>query len=173
MTISTDATAIDDPPDAMGAQPANAILDQMADVAGAMFALLVLHAPDGLSPQGGPPPADPSLVLPDSPLVPAAPAAAPLEKPSLVVPPALATPAALAIPTVTLEPEPAPEPEPIVLPMPPSIAMPTSLPMPDLPAGVITEEVLAQAEAEIPVPAPRVEGPRSMALLTEIGFLDD
>jgi hypothetical protein len=139
-------------PTTLDAESAQELWNQMAEVAGAMFSLLLLQAPGTPVQQDTPrttvaaPAGSPAAVLE----APTASIALPRTPVLLTVP--------VPVPDVDLAPVPAPP--------PPSIAMPSSIPMPDP-----VEEPTAVAESEIPAIASEI--PRTMAMLSEIGFLDD
>ena len=162
MTASTDLTA-------SGAGratsslsvPAQEMADQMADVAGAMFALLLLRAPDLPAHKDV---AHPLAVEPAGLAVALEEPLAPVLVPSV---PALA----VAIAALDLDMDTSP-----ALAASISIAMPTSsLPMPELIAQIepeaVHEETSPAFDRAIPLtastPAP------TMAMLSEIGFLDE
>lgn len=159
MTASTDLTAsgagLATSP---GAGSAQEMASQMADVAAAMFAFLLLRAPaapvDHDVPHATPVEHTDVAVVMEAPAV-------PVLTPSV---PALA----VAIASLDLDPSPLPA-------AVPSIAMPTSLPMPDLLPQLAVEptqgETPSAPDLAIPViastPAP------TMAMLNEIEFLDE
>jgi hypothetical protein len=165
VTASTDLTASSADPVVGSADegPAQEMADQMADVAGAMFALLLLQAPE-------------QPVHPEVPHPPAAePAAAPV---ALATPPVSVAMPPVQVPTVAtavLDGGLTPVGAAI-----PSIAMPASLPMPDLVPQLELEQVDQGApsapDVVIPViaamPAPTMPSP-TMAMLSEIEFLDE
>ena len=148
MTASTtnpDQTDEPGQPSTMGAESARGIGHQMADVAGAMFGLLLLQRPE----------AHQDIPRPETPPQPPAESSPPT---------AIALPE-VALPAVELPPQ---EPAAATQPAPHSIALPASIPMPDLPP-----DIEPTTGGGLPVPVTVPEAPRSMALLSEIGFLDD
>lgn len=130
-----------------------AMASQMADVAGAMFSLLTLGSPvhEGTPASAVAEPADTTAVLPA--------AAEPSQASALPVP----------VPVLDVEPAPAPMPAPA--PAIASIPMPASVPMlDDVPEPVAPEAPPGhEPEHAIATLAP----PPNMAMLSEIGFLDD
>jgi hypothetical protein len=160
VTASTDLTATGAGPAAssLDADSAQEMADQMADLAGAMFALLLLRAPDmPVDPDAHDAPAVEPVALPVVPEEPAIPVLVPS------VP-------ALAVALAELDLDTAPVPAGI-----PSLAMATSLPMPDsLPqhqAKLVSEEAVTPHTIAIPVSAPPAAP--TMAMLSEIEFLDE
>lgn len=160
MTASTDLTATGAGPAAssLDAESEQVMADQMADVAGAMFALLLLRAPDmPVYPDVNDVPAVEPADLSVAPEVPAIPVLVPS------VP-------ALAVAIAALDLDPASVGAGI-----PSLAVPTSLPMPDsVPqhqVELVVEEVVTPHTIAIPVIAPPAAP--TMAMLSEIEFLDE
>lgn len=130
---------------------------QMADVAGAMFSLLTLGSPvrEGIPLSMVAEPADPPAGF------------------SASAEPAQASAVPVPVPVLDVDPTPAPAIAPI--PMPASLSMPASLPMLDYVPEPVAPEALAEPENEpdygitVTASAP----PPNMAMLSEIGFLDD
>lgn len=151
MSASPDyaASAISTPDSVSGQE----MVSQMADVAGAMFSLLLLRTLDNPIDEGIPlgavvEPADPPAVL-----APAHTSVDPLPAP---VPP-------VPVPVIDINPAPAPA---IT-----SIAMPASVPLLDYVPEPVAPE--APAEPEVVIPVTASVPPPTMAMLSEIGFLDD
>jgi hypothetical protein len=160
VTASTDLTATSAGPAAssLDAESAQAMADQMADVAGALFALSLLRGPDRLvNPDVHDGPAVEPADLSVSPEAPAIPVLVPS------VP-------ALAVALAALDLDPSPVPAGI-----PTIAMPTSLPMPDAvpqqQVERVPDEAVTPPTTAIPVIAPPAAP--TMAMLSEIEFLDE
>ena len=130
-----------------------AMASQMADVAGAMFSLLTLGSPvhEGIPASVVAEPADPPAVLSAS--------AEPSQASAVPVP----------VPLLDVEPALAPVIAPI--PMPASLSMPASLPMLDYVPEPVAAEAPAEPEHAVAVTASAP--PPNMAMLSEIGFLDD
>jgi len=127
------------------------VISQMADVAGAMFSLLLLRTLGS--------PAEEGIPLPAA----AEPAEAPVALAASVdLSQASALP--LPVPVIDLDPPPAP---PIL-----SIAMPSSLPVLDYVPEPVGSPAPPEPEYAFPVP-PSAPPPPNMAMLSEIGFLDD
>ena len=160
MTASTDSTAGDagpatSPPDAESARD---MADQMADVAGALFALLLLQAAEKpvLAVSLDPPVSEPTEVpvtweAPEAPvLVPSVPA--------------------LAVALVEFDLDPSPDPAGV-----PIVAMPRSLPMPEVVPQLEAEPIPGEPASPHTVAIPViVSGPApSMVMLSEIEFLDE
>jgi hypothetical protein len=159
VTASTDLTASTSAPGTqhVSAGAAHEMADEMADVAGAMFALLLLQAPDLSAHED----------LPHRPAEEHVDLAVVQEEPAPVLMPSVP---ALAVAIAALDLDPSPAPVNV-----PSIAMPTSLPMPDLVPQADAEPAHQEAPPVPGIAIPLVAStpPHTLAMLSEIGFLDE
>lgn len=150
-----DAAALPAP---MDGRLAHEMVNQMADVARAMFALLLVQVPREPFNRDIPL----AAIIESQPQLTQA-LALEVPRESIALSPA---PVAAALPIPEDVPAPAPN-------GPASIVMPTSIAMPSQAVPVVPAVALVP-DVAVPVPAPAApEAPRSMAMLSEIGFLDD